>query len=96
MPDQYEKAVANCGNISELRTCSEKLPDLRQEVKDSLSPCTSLLCDLFRRTEWKDSKVDIFFAACDSEVETFWSVLLDIDNTLQTWSLNRKTVKSKE
>ena len=51
MPDQYEKAVANCGNISELRTCSEKLPDLRQEVKDSLSPCTSLLCDLFRRTE---------------------------------------------
>ena len=47
MPEEYEKAISSCGNLGELCTVSEKVSDLHNYVIDSLSPCITLLHDLF-------------------------------------------------
>ena len=47
MPEDYEKAISSCSNMDQLRSAGEKVSGLQQEVGDSLSPCISLLHDLF-------------------------------------------------
>ncbi len=96
MLDQFEKEISSCGNMSELRSVGEKIPDLKDTVKDSLSSCISLLCDLFIRSQWKEKKLDIFFAATDAEIESFWKVLFDIDDSIDTWLQTKKSIKSRE
>lgn len=62
---------------------------------DSLSPCVTLLHDLFSRAQWKDHKLEPFSAASDCEITEFWKVMLDIDATLKSCSYTKKTIKSK-
>ena len=72
MPEEYEKAVSSCGNLGELCTVGEKVSDLCDQVNDSLSPCITLLHDLFSRTQWKDQKLEPFYAVSESEIKEFW------------------------
>lgn len=96
MPEEYEKAIISCGSMAEVHSASDKVPNLRDKVSNSLAPCVTLLNDLFQRAQWKDSKHDTFFAASEFEVEEFWKVLLDIDASIESCSYTKKTIKSKE
>lgn len=96
MPEDYEKAISSCGNMGQLRSAGEKVSGLQQEVGDSLSPCISLLHDLFTRAQWKVDKLDAFFAASDDEIKEFWKAMLDIDASLESCSYTKKTIKSKD
>ena len=96
MTEEYEKAVRSCGNLGELRAVGEKVSDLQEQVTDSLSPCITLLHDLFSRAVWKDRKLEPFYAVSDSEIKEFWKVMLDIDASLESCSYTKKTIKSKD
>jgi len=96
MPEDYKKVISSCGNMGQLRSAGEKFIGLQQEVDDSLSPCISLLHDLFTRAQWKGDKLDAFFAASDDEIKEFWKAMLDIDASLESCSYTKKTMKSKD
>lgn len=96
MPEEYKRAISSCGNLGELRSAGEKVAGLWEVVGDSLSPCTSLLHNLFSWAQWKESKLETFFVASDSEIEKFWKVMLDIDDSLENCSYTKKTIKSKD
>ena len=96
MPEDYEKAISSCGNMGQLRSAGEKVSGLQQEVGDSLSPCISLLHDLFTRAQWKGDKLDTLFAASDDEIKEFWKVMLDIDASLESCFCTEKRIKSKD
>ena len=96
MPEDYEKAISSCGNMGQLRSAGEKVSGLQQEVGNSLSPCISLLHDLFTRAQWKGDKLDTLFAASDDEIKEFWKVMLDIDASLESCFCTEKRIKSKD
>ena len=47
MPEEYEKEVAKCNNLTQLRKIAERNYRFVGAVRDSLSPVKSLLCDIF-------------------------------------------------
>ncbi len=48
MPDEFEKEVAKCNNMSQLRKIASITPSI-EAVKDSIFLVKILLCDIFRR-----------------------------------------------
>lgn len=93
MPEEYEsyKQLWKPGGAAQ---CGEKVTGL-QEVGDSFSLCISLLHKQFNRAQWKESKLETFFAASDSEIEKFWKVMLDTEASLESCSYTKKQKQKK-
>ena len=56
MPEEYEKEVAKCNNLTQLRKIAERNDQFVGAVRDSLSPAKSLLCDIFSRLQLQESQ----------------------------------------
>ena len=68
MGDEFEKEVAKCSNLSELR---QHLEGMKADVDDSLSPVKILLCTLFCRLKLHDQFIETFTSASTSELSHF-------------------------
>ena len=89
MPDEYEKEVNKCNNLSELR---KHLEGKELVIQDSLSPVKVLLCRVFSRLKLHDEEVRTFASASPNELDDFWSAIIAIDATLH----NRNAVYRQE
>lgn len=85
MPDEYEREVAKCNNLSELR---KHLTGNELVVKQSLSPVKTLLNQIFSRLKLHDEHINVFSSATSSELNDFWSVIVAIDATLSDLNAN--------
>lgn len=87
MPEDFEREVAKCNNLSELR----KNPAGKElEVQDSLSPVKILLCSLFSHLKLKDEFIKTFASASNNELSIFWNAIISLDSTLTEDGIYRK------
>ena len=74
-----------------MRKASKKYDDLKEKTIDSIAPVKVLLADVFQRLELKGKRVECFASATLSEIESMWSALHSVDDTV---SDDEKWVKS--
>lgn len=96
MPAEYEIAIKNCNSMAEIRKANSG-PSFVDSVTESLSPCITLLNDLFLRLKLKDKAVQTFFAASDAAIQLFWSAVLSVEHTLEyNVSYSKANIQSKQ
>ena len=83
MPDEYEREVAKCNNLTELRRIAEGKQQLVDAVKDSLSPVKVLLCKVFSRLQLKEKPIRTYISATPQEISEFWTAIISFDSTLE-------------
>ena len=96
MPDEMETEAARCNSLKTLRKVAERRPEFRSACLDSVAPAKVLLTDIVRRLELKEKKFEVFTAATQEELDTFWTSLLAVDAEFQlryTDSISAKDVR---
>ena len=83
MPDEMETEAARCNSLKTLRKVAERRPEFRSACLDSVAPAKVLLTDIVRRLELKEKKFEVFTAATQEELDTFWTSLLAVDAEFQ-------------
>ena len=78
----YEDQLKACSNMKQIRLCAEQVPGLKDAIADSLEAPKTLLYSLFRRLKLKDEPVREFHASSDHDIDTFWDVIRQVDETL--------------
>ena len=82
MSDSFEREVAKCNTLSELRMIATKKDGFVSVVQDSLSPVKVLLSQIFTRLCLHETAIKMFASATTDEISDFWSTLLIIDSSL--------------
>ena len=81
MPEEFEKEVAKCNSLNELRKIAERNVEVVGAIKDSLSPVKILLANIFSRLQEK--QILLYAAATAAEINKFWSAVIALDATLE-------------
>ena len=92
MSEDYEFKIQNCNSLKDLRTACNSWPN---DVSQSLQPVIDLLKTIIHRLELKGEKFETYDAADDIEIEAFWEVLEQVDETLAMSDTTKKAVKDK-
>ena len=88
--DEFEKAAEKCNSIKEIRSnCAE----FTSEVSSSLSPSKDLLNSIMTRLELKGRQFNIFQSAPESEIDSFFNILLKIDSSLSKSNTTKKSIE---
>ena len=90
--EQFELSIGNSNSIKELRNNCFPFKD---EVAKSLKPTVDLLNAIIKRLKLKGEDLDVFDAATESEIESFWEILLQIDSSLTITDTTQKAIKDK-
>lgn len=77
-----EGELTKCNSLTDIRKVAGTVPQLRSAVLDSVSPVKVLLTNVFQRLELKEKKFSIFTSATPEDIDTFWSAVLEIDESL--------------
>ena len=83
MPEEYEKEVAKCNNLTQLRKIAERNDQFVGAVRDSLSPVKSLLCDICSRLHLQEKPIQAYESATPVEISEFWTAIMAIDQTFE-------------
>ena len=83
MPDDFEKEVGKCNNLTELRKIASHKSGIKLAVQDSLSPVKVLLCSIFNQLKLHDNDIRSFASASPDELHDFWSAVIAVESTLQ-------------
>ena len=83
MPDEYEKEVAKCNNLTQLRKIAERNDQFVGAVRDSLSPVKSLPCGIFSRLQLQEKPILAYESATPQEISDFWTAVMAVDETLE-------------
>ena len=89
--DDFEASIHNCNSLKELRTACTSPRDLSQ----CLHPATDLLNSILHQLELEGKAFDTYDAADDNEIEAFWEVLQQVDETLTSSDTTKKAIKDK-
>ena len=57
MPEEFEKEVAKCNSLNELRKIAERNAEIVEAVKDDLSPVKILLTNIFSHLRLKEKQI---------------------------------------
>ena len=90
MPEEFEKEVSKCNNLSKLRKIPSRVEGFRETVADSLSPVKVLLGSVFMRLKLHDEYIRTFVSASQDELDSFWTAILALDATLEKHKMFRK------
>ena len=71
--ENFERCVATCNTLKDLRS---KCNDFKSDVIDTLEPAKELISNVIKRLQLKGEKFQIFHSATDSEINSFWEILL--------------------
>ena len=91
--DEFEEAIKNCNNLKE---CRSSLSSMRSKMDQTLAPTIALLHDIMKRLELKGQAFEVFDAATDDEIESFWEILLVIESSLEVEDTTQRAIKDKE
>ena len=83
MPDEFEKEVEKCNNLTELRNIASRKSSISSAVQDSLLPVKILLTTVFSRLKLHENYIKSYASASSAELDEFWSAVISIDATLQ-------------
>ena len=83
MPDEFEKEINKCNNLSELRNIASRKSDIVPAIQDSLSLIKILLTTLFSRLKLHDNYIKSNASASSAELDEFLSAAISIDATLR-------------
>lgn len=78
----------NCNNLEHIRKATNTQ---KEQVVSTLKPAIHLLHGVVKRLELKGRAFELYDAATEEEIEEFWAVLLQIDDTLTI----KKNVQAK-
>ena len=94
MPDEFEKEVEKCNNLTELRNIASRNSGILSAVQDSLSP-VKVLTTVFSRLKLHENYIMSYTSASSAELDEFWSAVISIDATLQEkWKYRKEDLKS--
>lgn len=77
---EFEKAIKNANNLNAVREAAKER--YRDEVKTSLQPPLQLLTSITNHLELKREPFSVFDSADDDEIEAFWEVVHQIDDSV--------------
>ena len=92
MSEDFELKIQNCNSLKDLRTACNSCPN---DVSQSLQPVIDLLKSIIHWLELKGEKFDTYNAADDNEIEAFWEILEQVDETLTMSDTTKKAIKDK-
>ena len=93
LSDDFELKIKNCHSLKELRTtCISS----QKDVSESLQPAINLLKSIIHRLQLKGEKFDTYDAADENEIESFWEILEQVDETLTSSDTTKKAIKNKK
>lgn len=90
MPEDFEKEVEKCNNLTELRNIASRKSGIVSAVQDSLSPVKSLLTTIFSRLKLHENYIKSYDSASTTDLDEFWSAVISIDATLRERGNYRK------
>ena len=94
--DDWERRLASCNSMSDIRTLFAEKPQLHGPITDSLSGAFQVICGVLERLKLSDKTVRTVPAATDEEMMELWSVLKAVDASLLPEDTTRKAVESKK
>ena len=71
MPEEYQKEVAKCNNLTQVRKIAEGNDHFVEAVRYSLSPMKSLLCDIVSLLHLQDKPIQAYESATPQEISEF-------------------------
>ena len=77
---EFEKAIKNANNLNAVHEAAKER--YRDEVKTSLQPPLQLLTSITNHLELKREPFSVFDSADDDEIEAFWEVVHQIDDSV--------------
>jgi hypothetical protein len=96
MDREFEAQAAKCGSLSDMRAKAVKCPEFRTTAIDSISHVKVLLTQVFERLKLKGENFQAVTAATSEEIEALWSVITDIDPSVDPREpLKIATIKKK-
>ena len=87
--ENFERCVATCNTLKDLRS---KCNDFKSNVIDTLEPAKELISNVIKRLQLKGEKFQIFHSATDSEINSFWEILLNIESNLTKQDTTKKSL----
>ena len=90
-----EQEVRKCNSFNEVRELTNKNPELKKLLLDSMSPVKVTLTQIAERLEWKGRKFIVDVAATSESLNDLWSVLKEIDlefNLLHRQNFTQKII----
>jgi hypothetical protein len=91
--EDFELKIQNCNSLKELRTACESSS---KDVSETLQPVIDLLNSIVHRLQLKGKKFKTYDPADDDEIEAFWEILLQIEETMTMSDTTKKSIKSKQ
>lgn len=93
LSDEFKQKIQNCNSLKELRTVCG---DSQSDVNKSLEPVIELLKNIIERLELKGEPFSTYDAADEDEIEAFWEILQQIDQSLAMSDTSKKAIKAKK
>lgn len=90
MPEEFEKEVEKCNNLTELRNIASRKSGISSAVQESLSPVNILLSTVFSRLKLHEDYIKSYASASSAELDEFWSAVISNDATLSEKGKYRK------
>ena len=70
--DEFEDTVKNCNS---LKACRAALSSMPEKMDETLAPTIALLHEMMKRLELKGQPFQVYDAATEDEIESFWEIL---------------------
>ena len=82
MSEDNERLVAKAGSMKEIRKLSLKHPGLKEVAMDSVASAKIRLAQVLGRLQLKGEKFQLFVPATQEEMDTCWSGIQCVDDTI--------------
>ena len=93
MSEEFEQKIQNCNSLKELRTACNSC---QEDVSKSLQSVVDLLKNIILWLQLKGEQFDTYDAVSDDEIEAFWEILEQIDETLTMSDTTKNAIKDKK
>ena len=74
----HENELKHHNSLKAIRSLAVKIPEVRQEVLQSVKPCMEPLLTMIQRLKLKDHQFGTGEAATDEEMEALWNEVLKV------------------
>ncbi|XP_071947398.1 uncharacterized protein [Antedon mediterranea] len=92
----HEDKLTKCGGLKDTREMAKTIPELKEEVLESVQPCIELLRNVMERLKLKDQGFKTFGPADIDEMADLWSNVLQVDDSLTPEVKTQQHLKNQE
>jgi phosphoribosylanthranilate isomerase len=74
----HEDELKRCGSLKTIRAMADKVPEIKDEVLQSVRPTIELLSTLMQRMKLKEHSFQTHSSASEEDVENLWREVLKV------------------